>query len=559
MVDTARMWFLPNKGNAAFKYVGGTRAGKVPFNMAFANGEASKHIENPSLPEAFSANTSSGSDDLAVMVENLERARGNRVRDKFCRQVSLHDTLIDCGYIQTGNHRYKSDPEGTDGSTVIYSKQVHVDGEDVTIEYGFTYSDRDKKKGFGQPCGQANKFDAFDLLAFYKHSGDEKTATDYAKRLFDEKAVQEVSATGAHMLTNFRDYGLAEPDIDYVIEDFIQEGVVVIAGSAGIGKTNSLLPLAAASAHLCPDDYELKPPTRRKVVFATEDPGQVQRIILSLIRYGGWKPLSDWQEWFKVVQASPMKVKELIQPAQWLRDNLSTTNHGPLGEYEALPLIVFDTRNAVIHLEQDNDNTEVASTLAHLNSGFEGFPIWVITHVAKSLKGRTEVKELSIRGAGAWEDNAIQTLYLVEENDQRWLVRGKSRFETSRYEMTFDITRNTEVRTTKSCVRNITLMHSIGRFPEADERKKVKEKLIEARDEHDFAAIKSTLAGLQGKGVPISKSQLVDAVGGYKTKTIKQVASLIELGELEEYVPDVKPNKNFRTGVRLTSNPFETV
>ena len=47
-------------------------------------------------------------------------------------------------------------------------------------------------------------------------------------------------------------------------------------------------------------------------------------------------------------------------------------------------------------------------------------------HVPKASRG--DAKRASFNGAGAWENDTQQTIYLVQEGGQRYLVMGKKRF-----------------------------------------------------------------------------------------------------------------------------------
>jgi nucleoside-triphosphatase THEP1 len=94
-----------------------------------------------------------------------------------------------------------------------------------------------------------------------------------------------------------------------------------------------------------------------------------------------------------------------------------------------LPLVVIDTKSAVLDLEDENSNSEASKAMAALKQGFEGLPVWIIGHVAKTTIGRTDLAALSMRGASAYEADANQVLYLISEKDKRYLVRGKTRFE----------------------------------------------------------------------------------------------------------------------------------
>lgn len=100
-----------------------------------------------------------------------------------------------------------------------------------------------------------------------------------------------------------------------------------------------------------------------------------------------------------------------------------------MGGVEVLPLVVLDTKAAVLELENENDNSEASAAMAILKQGFEGLPVWLVGHIAKQNMGRTDAAGLSLRGGSAFEADANQVLYLMNEGGIRYLVRGKTRFE----------------------------------------------------------------------------------------------------------------------------------
>jgi hypothetical protein len=106
---------------------------------------------------------------------------------------------------------------------------------------------------------------------------------------------------------------------------------------------------------------------------------------------------------------------------------------------DILPLVVIDTKSAVLEIESENDNSEGSAAMAALKQGFAALPVWLIGHVAKTDIGSTDVAGLTARGAGAYEADANQVLYLIKEKDNnRYLVRGKTRFEANWTELKID-------------------------------------------------------------------------------------------------------------------------
>jgi hypothetical protein len=95
---------------------------------------------------------------------------------------------------------------------------------------------------------------------------------------------------------------------------------------------------------------------------------------------------------------------------------------------EVLPLVVLDTKSAVLAVENENDNSEASSMMAALKQGFDRLPVWLIGHVAKANLSRNDA--LTSRGASAIEGDANQTMFLIREGEIRYLVQGKTRFES---------------------------------------------------------------------------------------------------------------------------------
>ena len=219
----------------------------------------------------------------------------------------------------------------------------------------------------------------------------------------------------------------------WVVPGFIAEGLLTIAGEPGVGKTTCLLPLALAVAGLCARENPLRPRQWRHVVYITEDAAQAQRVLAGVRDHG--QPRLDASlvaERFHLVEACRLPPDEMVKVGLFYRQRLTRTVDGA----ELLPLVVLDTRSAVLSANDENNNAEASEAVAALKQRFEGLPTWVVGHLPKSLSGRTEARALSIRGAGAWEGDANQTLYIVREGEQRFIVEGKRRFEAQWPELT---------------------------------------------------------------------------------------------------------------------------
>ena len=227
-----------------------------------------------------------------------------------------------------------------------------------------------------------------------------------------------------HPLARFVDFdGIAKPP-RWVIPGFIGQGVVVISGGAGVGKTTVMLPMALVAAGLHGGD--LMPRHWRHVVYVTEDVEQARRILAGITCYSSLEINQDAvRERVHLVEAVRLDPAFVVKVGKTYREQFTRTIEG----VEVLPLVVIDTKSAVFELENENDNSETSRMMAALKQEFEGLPVWLIGHVAKANIGRNDVAALSDRGAGATGADGNQTLFLIRDGENRYLVLGKVRFE----------------------------------------------------------------------------------------------------------------------------------
>lgn len=215
---------------------------------------------------------------------------------------------------------------------------------------------------------------------------------------------------------------------EFVIDNVITAGTVVIAGERGLGKTSALVPLMAAVAGLTVD-FPLKATIRRHVVYVSEDVEQVQRILLAMRANGHLiDDEAEVAKRFKLVPAARMKAQEITKLKPHLDDFWDNNDTVDGGNYCASPVLVLDTTNATIDLDNISDNSEVSKAVSTLREGLSPINVILVGHIAKSQ--RSDIKSISFVGAGAWEGDTQQNLYLVSEDDCRYLVLGKKRFET---------------------------------------------------------------------------------------------------------------------------------
>jgi RecA-family ATPase len=264
------------------------------------------------------------------------------------------------------------------------------------------------------PEGEANNFDANDLI--------QRDGFDVLAALLESATEPPKPEPKVHPLARFVDIdGTAKPP-RWVLPGFIGHGVTVIAGAHGVGKTTALLPLAMTAAGLHGDD--LMPRQWRHVIYVTEDIEQAKRIMAGIVLHSNLGiSMDDVRERLHLVEAVRLDPAFVASVGATYREQFTRTVEG----VEVLPLVVLDTKSAVLALDNENDNSEASRMMAALKQGFDGLPVWLIGHVAKVNLSRNDA--LTSRGASAIEGDANQTMFLIREGESRYLVQGKTRFE----------------------------------------------------------------------------------------------------------------------------------
>jgi hypothetical protein len=356
---------------------------------------------------------------------------------------------------------------------------------------------------------------------------------------------------------------------EYIYDDFMSTGVNVVAGAPGVGKTTLIVPMALATAHLCPHDYSLKPAVRRNVIIITESVVQVQRVIYSLYSWGyTGMNTRDFDERVRVISAHRMDPKIVAQVAdeykEWTVDNEKAD-----GTYHAaLPLVVFDTANAVFDLENENDNAEVGRAMAYIKQAFTAFPIVIVSHTAKAL-GSTESDFLSPRGASAWTGDAQGVYTVFKDGDfedaPRILKATKVRFPTAFPELTFDLVSNREQhKDVLGYDKEIWFSHSVARPLKPGERSQLREERKEQKEQEQWARICDDIVELVRRDSGKSRSyyeRLPLAQGGVKASQERKeraVSSLINDGSLERVELD-KPQGRANHFLRVNEEVISAV
>lgn len=341
---------------------------------------------------------------------------------------------------------------------------------------------------------------------------------------------------------------------NWVVPGYIEEGVVCISGTQGIGKTSSLVPLAMTIAGLHAPDDALAPTHWRHVIYWAEDSTQVARILAAVRSLTPSLSFDLIEERFHVVDASRMPADELSDVGDLYREQFSRDIDGIV----LRPLVVLDTKAATIALENENDNAMASHAVAMLKERLR-LPVWLIGHVPKSASSSKDTTP-SMRGASGFEADANQTLVLHKRNDGHgYLTITKARFKPRTTELRIEsqwVTLPALDQFEKSTTMDVVFGRCVPYEPPAptpgqsdDPETRLDRDVIEAV-EKAWAA-----------GDPLNRTGLRSVVSGSRDRLQASIERLLESGRLYEVqVPAaVRLNSNSRAFlVALTAAEAES-
>lgn len=290
-----------------------------------------------------------------------------------------------------------------------------------------------------------------------------------------------------HPLARYVDLDAEPMAPRFVIPGFIGYGLVIFAGTHGVGKTTTLLPLAMVAAGLHGHGDPLAPKHWRHVIYITEDTEQARRIVAGIVKFGGLGlDVGTVRERLHIVEARRLEPSYVAEVATTYREQFARIVDG----VEVPPLVVMDTKSAVFSIEEENSNSEASAIVAMLKQSFQSLPVWLVGHVAKANMSRGDVVGLALRGASAFEADANQVLYLAKEGEARYLVRGKTRFEAEWPELQIESkTAATMARDEYGDTQAVTLRWGVASPPEQS-RKEAQEQAQEAARKAEAAALR---------------------------------------------------------------------
>jgi hypothetical protein len=217
--------------------------------------------------------------------------------------------------------------------------------------------------------------------------------------------------------------------IRYMVKGFWAHSFMVLAGQPGIGKTTAIISLCLVMAGIQAKDCQLTATKKRKTIIVTEDSDQVERTLTGYARHYGIsaKALSDW---FVIIDAKRSNVKDLLTLAH-------NVIHHTVDNIR--PLLVLDTANATMDIENENDNSEVGSYIAALKQTIYiqlDTPVCIITHTNKTISKADS--DATARGASAFTGDATLTGVLFEdETKTRYMRLVKTRYQPNFREIKF--------------------------------------------------------------------------------------------------------------------------
>ena len=217
--------------------------------------------------------------------------------------------------------------------------------------------------------------------------------------------------------------------IRYMVKGFWAHSFMVLAGQPGIGKTTAVISLCMVMAGLQAKDCQLTATKKRKTIIVTEDSDQVERTLTGYARHYGISA-SELSKWFVIIDAKRSNVKDLLMLAH------NVINHTV---DNIRPLLVLDTANATMDIDNENDNSEVGSFIAALKQTIYiqlDTPVCIITHTNKTISKSDS--DATARGASAFTGDATLTGILFEdETKTRYMRLVKTRYQPNFREIKF--------------------------------------------------------------------------------------------------------------------------
>jgi hypothetical protein len=285
-------------------------------------------------------------------------------------------------------------------------------------------------------------------------------------------AVEEAKGWPERQLT----IGQIKP-IRYMVKGFWAHSFMVLAGQPGIGKTTAVISLCMVMAGLQAKDCELTATKKRKTIIVTEDSDQVERTLTGYSRHYGISA-SELSNWFVIIDAKRSQVKDLLMLAH-------NVIHHTIDNVR--PLLVLDTANATMDIDNENDNSEVGSFIAALKQTIYiqlDTPVCIITHTNKTISKADS--DATARGASAFTGDATLTGVLFEdETKTRYMRLVKTRYQPNFREIKFqsDVFADTVLDEDGDIQEQMVLLVVPAMSSEEDRRQAANERMNDKRQQ----------------------------------------------------------------------------
>lgn len=327
---------------------------------------------------------------------------------------------------------------------------------------------------------------------------------------------------------------------EFVLDGFLPTGVTVIAGAWGAGKSTNLIPLFASVAHLTPENWGFWPQLRRKVIWITEAPSQARDTIYSLAKAEGSASWRDFEHWFHMYQAKREAPRRM---ARFLKSKVEELTYELENGFKVMPAVVLDTTSANLDLENESDNSEVGAAMAELKQSLPGVPLTLIGHTPKAL-AKSDVSDVTFRGAGAWEADSVATYFLIHDPDtsMRFLAIRKCRFTPSYPEIQFDHQAGSEIVDTPwGEPQSKSYLHGVPTKSTGEQRRAAQEAIKEERKEQQReqalsdrqSRIMAAVSGAAAEGEMLTRGKLREMIGGRAELVVEALNRLIESGRVK--------------------------
>ena len=241
------------------------------------------------------------------------------------------------------------------------------------------------------------------------------------------------------------------------------------------------------------------------------------------------KPAEGYNYWFRVIHAKRKNFVDLAHMVKEIREQHSLNLGDKFNNYIVEPLIVLDTSNATLELENENDNAQVGQAIAAIKEAMGQCAIWIVAHTSKN--GGKDGEQLSARGAGAFEGDANAVAYLINDKGQRYLTLGKRRFECDFDSIKFNSHASAEtVGTAWGTEQIVRYRYGIPLKSSTQERQESKEDQEKAR----FFAIRHAILEALAEHGDLNTNALCELIPYQRSDVLRAKDELLGTGQITE-------------------------